>query len=167
MHPKPEEEGTVATEKRLDVSPTTVAPVVLTHRLWLLLRRVDEKTCLFFAPSVCIQEDEPALFSAAIAGFENRMAAAGRSIEEAESNAIDMFQVLIDYSIEHKKPLGFELGTAVPYRVLPLRWEKAAEFFEAFTTALLSGVSHQMQEWHSVPTTLLVAQRLALSSCEV
>ncbi|MEK6373406.1 MAG: hypothetical protein AABO58_12000 [Acidobacteriota bacterium] len=121
-----------------------------------MLRKYDEKSSLFFVPHVHIQEDAPALFTASVVGLENRMAAAGNSVDEAESNAIEMFQVLIDYSIENKTPLSSQLGAEVPFTVVPVTLEKGSEFFAAFFAALVNAVS-TAEEWRSVPTTVLVA----------
>jgi hypothetical protein len=127
-------------------------------RIWLLLRKLDEQKSLFFTLLVRIAEDEPAVFGATINGLENRMAAAGQSLYEAELNAVEMFKGLIDYTLETSRvPLGFELGQTFPYVVVPVKLEQADAFFEAIENAVKSAADDNEPEWRSVPTSLLVA----------
>ena len=133
-----------------------------THRTWLLLRRLDDEKSLFFVPHVRVDEDRPAQFSASVVGLENRMLAAGCSIDEAEGNAIDMFQVLVDHAIESNAPLGFELGD-VAFSVVPVTFKQAGQFFAAFDK-FLSAANAAGEEWRSVPTSVLVASQKPVAS---
>ena len=125
------------------------------RRVWFLLRRIDEQDSLFFPLVVDIEEHEPALFGASIFGLDGRLAAMGRTAEEAEGSAVAMFKDIVDLAFEKNVPLGKELGERVPFRRVKVTFEKADEFFADFLEALSS--SQVEEEWRSVPTTALVA----------
>ena len=133
------------------------------HRNWLLMRKLEEKKSLFFSVLIRIKEDEPALFGATVDGLDNRLAAAGESVDEAESNALDMFRGLVDYTLDKRIPLGNELGSPIPYLVVPIGLDQAEAFFDGIKEAMNAAAADELEEWRTVPTSVLVASAETLT----
>lgn len=127
------------------------------RRIWFLLRKLDEQDSLFFPIVVDVEEHEPVLFGASIPGLDGRLAAMGRTAEEAEHNAVAMFRDIVDLAFDKRIPLSKELGEGVPFRRVNVTFAKADEFFASFLEALTSIHETDEQEWRSIPTTALVA----------
>ena len=124
------------------------------RRIWFLLRRFEADSILF--PIIVeTAEDEAALFGASISGLDDRLAAMGRTVEEAERNAVEMFKDIVDLAIEKNTPLGHELGQGVPFTRLNYSFENAQAFFDELKATLRFG--SEDEEWRLVPTTALVA----------
>ena len=94
------------------------------------MRGLGPDASLFF-PVVVVEaeEDEPALYGASVAGFENRMVAMGHSEDEATENAIGLFQGMVDHALKQKKPLSDVLGD-VFFKHLPYPVTEAKTVFK-------------------------------------
>jgi hypothetical protein len=100
-------------------------------QVWMLMRGLGPDASLFF-PTLIVkaEEDEPALFGAAVAGFEHRMAAMGYSEDEAARNAIELLREMVDNALRKSRPLTEVLGESVPFVRVPVPVTRANEFFK-------------------------------------
>jgi hypothetical protein len=125
------------------------------QKFWFLLRRLGESETLFFPIVVRVEEDEPALFGAEVLGLEGRLIAMGRSGEEAESDAITLFQAIVDDAIEKHEPLGRELGNGVAFSRVNLPLEQAGKALAQIVKTLSTLTPNE--EWSSAPMHAVIA----------
>lgn len=82
------------------------------------MRGIDRHSSLLFVVPITIEEDEPGLFGAAVDTMKDRMAASGRTPEEAADNACRLFRGMVDSSLARKVSIQFATGLqAMPLKV--------------------------------------------------
>lgn len=112
--------------------PTNTSSRTRELRLTLLARRMTDAETLFFPVVVVVDEDEPALFSATIAGMERQVIASGISEDDAAHDAIETFMDIIDLAIQRKLPLTKVVKQASPFKRLAVPFSGANKVFESF-----------------------------------
>jgi hypothetical protein len=120
-------------------------------QVWMLMRGLGPDASLFF-PSVIVtvEEDEAALFSASVVGFENRMVAMGYSEHEAAKNAISLFRGIVDNTLEKHRPLSEAIGS-VYFSRIPYPVTEAKEIFQIWEKLGMEGESVS-DDWRALPT---------------
>ncbi len=125
-------------------------------RLWWLVRGIDKRQSFVFPVQVTVEEDEPNLYGATIPGLEDHMAAMGRTAEEAERNAIELFQATVDDALDKKASVSHAIGSSRSMTAdFPV--SKADEFFKLIHDLDFRELDSDDDEgWRGVPLGLAV-----------
>ena len=109
-------------------------------KFWMLARKKNEQSTIVFFTLVKTERDLDSAedhHAATIAGLEDRLVATGRTADEAEDAAIDLFRDLIDDAIENssapaRTAISECLNGGVPFVEADKPLSKAEELFEEF-----------------------------------
>jgi hypothetical protein len=118
-------------------------------RLWWLVRGIDERQSFIFPVPVAVEEDEPNLYGATIPGLEDHMAAMGRTAEEAERNALELFKASVDDALEKGTSVSYVIGSD-QYMTADFPVTKADEFFKLIHNLELRDLEDE-ETWRGVP----------------
>lgn len=124
-----------------------------TSRVWWLVRGIDTFRSFVFPIQVTIEEDEPNLYGASIPGLEDQIAAMGRTGDEAERNALELFQGIVDDALDKGTSVAFAINS-MQYMTANFPITKADEFFKAIENLdlrELDSASEDDDGWRGVP----------------
>ena len=133
-------------------------------RLWWLVRGIDENRSLIFPVHVTVEEDEPNLFGATIPGLEDHMAAMGRTPDEAEQNAVELFQATVDDALAKDTSVSFAIGSQ-QYMTADFPVIKADAFFRQIHNLNLRELAID-DEWRGVPLAAPFPQPSAIEELQ-
>jgi hypothetical protein len=102
---------------------------------------------------VTVEEDEPNLYGASIQGLDERVAAMGVTGDEAERNALELFQGIVDDALDAGTSVAYAIGE-MPYMTADFHVAKAAEFFKLIQNLDLRDLDSAADDddgWRGVP----------------
>lgn len=127
-------------------------------RSWWMLRGFDDTQSFLFNVQVVVEEDEPGLFAATVAGMEDHMAAMGHSADEAADNARALFMATVDDAIHQKTSIAYAIGFNPVTLTVTLK--DAPKVFAALDAVRMKGGGGD-DEWLRIPPAVLGDQQHA------
>lgn len=116
------------------------------------MRGLDGESSLLFSVPITVEEDEPGLYSGAVETMRDRMAASGRSPEEAAANAGLLFQATVDDALARNTSVEF--ATGVQALTVKVAITEASKFFEMLESTIAEMDRQEHRRWrHLAPGT--------------